>query len=280
MATSPWADREARAFLLRKLFSLTGIVPLGAFTIFHLWKNATALHGREAFTAMAEEINAMPYLFFFEVAFIFLPLLLHAILGILIILDARYNVKPYPSTRNWMFTFQRVSGVLAFGFILYHLITLRLPKFRGELQSSGFYDALCSDLSSTLMSVPVTALVYIVGIAAVAFHLSNGLWGFLCSWGITPTRRSQRISAGFTGVLGILVFVLGANTTLYFATGSKLFIPSSTEPTALQHCPQSALEAPATTTQPDQPAPDTSAPPAASEPPPTPSSPPSTPEEP
>ncbi|MCL2823671.1 MAG: MSCRAMM family adhesin SdrC, partial [Polyangiaceae bacterium] len=47
----------------------------------------------------------------------------------------------------------------------------------------------------------------------------------------------QRISAGVLGVLGIVVFVLGANTALYFATGSKLFVPSSGEDREVQeHC--------------------------------------------
>ncbi len=244
--SSPWVDRDARAFLLRKLFSLTGVVPLAAFTVFHLAKNASALHGREAFIAMAEEINAMPYLIVLEVAFILVPLMVHAVLGVLIVLDARYNVGTYRYSRNWMFTLQRAAGVLALGFIGYHLYELRFQKLMGNLPVSGFYDALCADLSSTVWGIPAVALIYVLGIAAVSFHLANGLWGFLCSWGFTVSRRSQRISATVLGVLGLAVFVLGANTTLYFATGSKLFVPSSSDPLAIpEHCPASAMEAPA-----------------------------------
>lgn len=237
--TSPWLDRDARAFLLRKLFSLTGVVPLAAFTIFHLWKNAAALQGREAFTAMAEEIEAMPYLVVLEVVFILAPMLLHAVIGVLIVLDAKYNVGSYKYARNWMFTMQRAAGVVTLGFILYHLYELRVPKLLGHLGPSSFYDTLCADLSSTVWGIPAVGLLYVFGIGAVAFHLANGLWGFLCSWGITVSRRSQRISASLLGMLGIVVFALGANTALYFATGSRLFVPSSLRPGGGAACPGS-----------------------------------------
>lgn len=245
--TSPWRDRESRAFLIRKLFSLTGVVPVAGYTVFHLWKNATALHGRDAYTQMVEEIAAIPYVFAIEVVFIIVPIFIHAILGVLIVLDARYNVGAYRYSRNWMFTLQRASGVAALGFILYHLYELRFQKLMGSMAPAGFYDELCANLSSTAWGIPVVALLYVFGIAAIAFHLANGLWGFLCSWGITVTRRSQRISASIMGIVGLAVFVLGANTAVYFATGSKLYAPSSMDEAApgLEHCPGSANESPA-----------------------------------
>jgi succinate dehydrogenase / fumarate reductase, cytochrome b subunit len=64
--------------------------------------------------------------------------------------------------------------------------------------------------------------VYIVGIAASVFHLANGLWGFCFSWGITVSRRAQRSAATVFGLLGLVLFLLGANTAIYFATGSEL----------------------------------------------------------
>lgn len=237
---SPWADPDARAFLLRKLFSLTGVLPVAGFTLFHLWKNATALQGRDAFTAMAEEINAIPYVAVFEVTFILVPIFLHALLGILIVLDARYNVGAYRYSRNWMFTLQRAAGAMALVFLLYHLYELRFQKLMGDMQPADFHDALCASLSSTMWGVPVIALLYVLGMAAIAFHLANGLWGFLCSWGLTVTRRSQRISATLMGILGLAVFALGANTLVYFATGSKLFVPVSASPATVEHCPGSA----------------------------------------
>ena len=223
----PFRDPNARAFLLRKLFSLTGVLPLAVFTLLHLGKKASALGGREAFILSAEQTDSIPFFVVFEVAFILLPLLLHAAIGIRIVLDARYNVREYPTNRNWMFAFQRVTGLLAFGFVAFHFYELRLQRLLGNMRAPDLFDTLCADLSSTTWSVPTIALLYLAGVAAVAFHLANGLWGALCSWGIIVSQRSQRLAAVVLGVFGIVVFALGANTSVYFATGSTLFVPSS-----------------------------------------------------
>jgi len=103
-----------------------------------------------------------------------------------------------------------------------------------------FYGALCDKLSTPTAGLPLTALGYVFGIAACVFHFSNGLWGFCTSWGITPTRRSQRRSATLFGLVGAIVFFLGANTAIYFATGSKIAIfgtPSDTTIASVRTCP-------------------------------------------
>ncbi len=240
-------DGSARSFLLRKLFSLTGVVPVGAFVLFHLQANAKALQGREAYGKMLDGIASTPFVTILEVVFIVLPILLHAAIGLKLVLDASYNVNVYGTTRNWMYTLQRAAGVGTIAFIAYHVYEVRWQKLTGAVQGAGLYDLLCRDLSSTMGAVPVVALVYVLGIAAVAFHLANGVWGFLVSWGITVSQRSQRLSGTVLGVLGSVVFLLGANTTVYFATGSKLFFPSelgSKATPVLQHCPSSVATPP------------------------------------
>lgn len=219
-------DPLRRRFVLRKLHSLSGLVPVGVFMLVHLWTNAKALRGQSAFDEAVGEINHLPFLPVLE-AGILLPLAFHAGYGIKLALEARPNVGAYPSARNWMYTLQRVTGIVALFFILFHLWEFRVQKALGAMPISAFYPTLCAHLSSTVAGVPLVALVYLVGLAASVFHFANGLWGFLCSWGITLTLRSQRLGALFAGALGLAVFVLGVNTTLYFATGSRVFVPSS-----------------------------------------------------
>ena len=72
------------------------------------------------------------------------------------------------------------------------------------------------------------AVGYVVGIAASVFHFANGLFTFSFSWGICVTRRSQRLFATAFGLLGVLVFVMGAQTALYFATGAQF--PAAPDP--------------------------------------------------
>jgi succinate dehydrogenase/fumarate reductase cytochrome b subunit len=126
-----------------------------------------------------------------------------------------------------MYTFQRTSGLIAFAFIAFHLYSYWWQKVAGKMDASQFYPALCADLSSTVGGVPLVGLFYLLGIAACAFHLANGLWGFCCSWGITLSRRAQRMSATVFGLAGIAIFLLGANTVIYFARPDPAWISAS-----------------------------------------------------
>jgi succinate dehydrogenase / fumarate reductase, cytochrome b subunit len=214
--------RSRRPFLLRKLHSLTGVVPVGAFMVFHLWANASALYGQQQFNDVVVDISHTPYLVAVEWVAILLPLLFHAVYGVKLAFDAKYNTTKYPSTRNWAFTMQRVTGLLAFAFIGFHLYEYWGKKLTGKLAPEQFYPALCANMSATVKGIPVVGLVYVLGIAACVFHFANGLFGFCFSWGITVSRRAQRMAATVFGVIGLLVFFLGANTAIYFATGASI----------------------------------------------------------
>lgn len=232
--------RERRRFLLRKLHSLSGVIPLGLFLILHLFTNAKALAGEDSFQHAVADLNGLPYLLLIEIGGILLPLLFHAGYGVVLAFSGRPNVGKYTGNRNWMYTAQRVTGILAFAFIGWHLWQFWFQKVTGKMAPEQFYGALCEKLSTPIGGLPLTALGYVFGIAACVFHFANGLWGFCASWGITPTRRSQRISATVFGVLGAIVFLLGANTAIYFATGSKIAIfgtPSDAALASVRTCP-------------------------------------------
>jgi succinate dehydrogenase/fumarate reductase cytochrome b subunit (b558 family) len=215
-------DKSRRPYLMRKLHSLSGIVPVGAFMCFHLWENARALGGRDQFDAAVGEINHMPYLPFLEWGLILLPLLFHAGYGVVLMFDAKFNVGRYAYNRNWMYTLQRITGAIALLFIGFHLTEYWGRKLTGALAPQDFYPALCQNMSSTIGPVPVVALIYVVGIAACVFHFANGLWGFCFSWGIVVSRRTQRMAAAVFGVVGLVVLLLGELTAIYFATGWRL----------------------------------------------------------
>jgi succinate dehydrogenase/fumarate reductase cytochrome b subunit (b558 family) len=207
--------------LLRKLHSLSGALPVGGFLVFHLWTNAKALNGQEQFDAAVRDIGHIPYLRLVELGAILLPLAFHAIYGVKLAFDAKYNVGRYSFTRNWAFTLQRITGLLALVFIGYHLWEYWGQKVAGKMAPEQFYPSLCAHMSSTWHGVPLVAIAYILGIAASVYHFANGLWGFCFSWGITVSRRSQRMAATVFGLVGLAVFLLGANTAIYFATGSR-----------------------------------------------------------
>jgi succinate dehydrogenase/fumarate reductase cytochrome b subunit (b558 family) len=217
------ARRERRGFVLRKLFSLSGVIPVGVFLVSHLWTYSRALSGRHAFEQSLS--SAGPYQLPVELLFVWLPILFHAGYGLKLTFEARPNAASYPYSKNWIYLLQRLTGVVSLLFIGYHFWQLRLKLLLGQLANEDVFPELCASLSSTGPGgVPWIALAYLVGVAAAAFHVASGLYGFCFSWGITATRRSSRLASAVFGLLGIALFVLGANTVIYFATGSRLVL--------------------------------------------------------
>ncbi len=217
------SSRERRAFVLRKLHSLTGVMPVGVYLVFHLWTNAKVMQGRHAFDAAVSEIDGLPYLTLVEVLGIGLPLLYHAVFGIAIALEARPNLKRYPTNRNWTYVMQRVTGVALLAFLVFHVLTLRVPVATGTMDKADLFPALCDALSSTTSGgVPAIAIVYLLGTAAAAYHFAVGLTGFCFSWGITVSRRANQVVSGVFALVGLALFTIGASTIIYYATGSTL----------------------------------------------------------
>jgi succinate dehydrogenase/fumarate reductase cytochrome b subunit (b558 family) len=219
---APFLAPARRDFLLRRLHGLSGVFPVGAFLVEHLWTNAKALKGQANFDQAVEDINHLPLLPLLEIFGIFLPLAFHALYGVKLAFEARPNVARYPYSRNVFYALQRVTGLIAFAFIVWHLWEFRVAKLLGRMSANAFYPTLEAHLSSNYGGVPVLAIVYLVGIAASVVHFANGLLTFAFSWGICVTRRSQRILGTAFAAFGLVVFLLGAETTFYFATGAGL----------------------------------------------------------
>src|SRR6185503_17681968 len=138
---------------------------------------------------------------------------------------ARPRLGRYPYSRNWAYSLQRLTGLAAFAFIGYHLYQFQIQILLGRMQDRDVFPELCSRLSGTgPAGIPYAAIGYLVGIAAVVYHLANGLHGFCFSWGITTSRRAARVASAAFGLFGIALFALAASTIIYFATGSRLVL--------------------------------------------------------
>lgn len=205
---------------------------MGVFLVVHLWTNARALAGQPTFDAAVRDIHHLPALPMIELFGILLPLGFHALYGVKLALEGRPNVGRYPYSKNWLYTLQRATGLVALVFIGWHLWELRVAKLLGRMGPDAFYPALAERLSSTTAGVPVAAIAYLVGIAASVAHFTNGLATFSFGWGITVSRRAQRTLGLAFAALGLAVFFVGADTTLYFATGARFpgFSEASSSP--------------------------------------------------
>ena len=108
--------RLSRTFVLRKLHQLSGIMPLGIFLLEHFYTNSKALSGAADFNTAVKDLQAIPYILFVEIGGIFIPLIYHAVYGLVITMEARPNNLNYPYPRNWFYTIQRITGVILFFF--------------------------------------------------------------------------------------------------------------------------------------------------------------------
>lgn len=214
--------KHRRHFVLRRLHSLSGVIPVGAFLVVHLWTNAKAVSGPTCFANDVAAINHLPFLVVIELFGIFLPLAFHAIYGVALAWQTKPNVGAYGYGRNWMYVLQRVTGVLAFAFLVVHLKDFRLAKALGVMGYPAFFTEL-----SNLLTVKWRALFYLFGTTAAVFHFANGVRTFLFGWGVTVSERSQRATTWAVAAFGLVLWMLGANTVLFFATGGSMLIPTS-----------------------------------------------------
>jgi succinate dehydrogenase / fumarate reductase cytochrome b subunit len=196
-------------YFTRKLHSLSGVIPLGAFLAAHLWTNFKAVKGPEAYNTAVEKLQSIPFLPFVELAFIILPILFHGLYGAWIYFDAKNNATRYPYGRNWLFYFQRLTGVLTLIFVFVHL-RLRIEKALSS-EEIDFYQRMIEELAN-----PWMLGLYIVGVLSAIYHFTNGLSTFLITWGITIGPKSQKWALAVSAALFVLMSIAGVGALLAF----------------------------------------------------------------
>ena len=181
---SATATRPDTSYLLRKLHSLTGIVPVGAFLAEHFWSNSTALVGARQYNETSQELQTIPFRIFVEWAFIFLPILYHGGYGVYIWLHGKSNVSQYPWVRNWLYTLQRYTGLIAFAYIGWHLYTERWLT-HGKSTYDGRRAAIAESLGSRVHGCWGSGVLVSSGSGHLEFSLQMGT----CGDGARATRR-------------------------------------------------------------------------------------------
>ena len=92
-------------FVIRRLHSLSGLIPVGAYMIVHLVTNASVLNGPGTFQKNVYTIHSLGSLLpLVEWTFIFIPILFHAIVGVVIVAGMIPNTSDYPYGANRRYT--------------------------------------------------------------------------------------------------------------------------------------------------------------------------------
>jgi succinate dehydrogenase / fumarate reductase cytochrome b subunit len=211
------AIRLSRTFILRKLHQLTGIMPLGFFLLEHFYTNSKALNGAADFNTAVKDLQSIPYILFIEIGGIFIPLIYHAVYGMVITIEARPNNLHYPYARNWFYTIQRTTGFILFFFIAFHVLNFRFGLVPGlNTVSVAHHPEQSFDIvAGEFKRIPIF-IVYVIGITATVWHLANGIWLFLVDWGITIGERAQKIAGYACLGFGIVLLAVGINAAVAF----------------------------------------------------------------
>jgi succinate dehydrogenase / fumarate reductase cytochrome b subunit len=210
---APLRAGQGHSFLLRKLHSLSGIVPIGAFLIEHILSNFEALKGPAAYAAQVKFLNSLPLVRVLEWGLIFLPLAYHALYGVYIALRGKSNVIYYPWAGNWLYVVQRWTGYIAFLYIIQHVLRQRFMGVNLPEHPGAAFAKVQHELSN-----PFMLAVYIIATLAVCFHFSYGVWLFAAKWGITPGTKARVRFGYLCAALGIILAVMGL-ASLYAFVG-------------------------------------------------------------
>ena len=184
---APLRAGQGTSFLLRRLHSLSGVVPIGAFLLEHFVSNAEAFKGPNAYGKQVEFLNSLPAVFLLELLFIWIPILYHGLYGIYLWYRGETNVGDYPWAGNWLYVAQRWTGILALLFMAQHTYVLR---FTGVHLPTHPFQAFAKVQAE--FEHPWMIAFYAIGIIAASWHFSYGLWLFAAKWGITTGERARR----------------------------------------------------------------------------------------
>ena len=208
----------------QKLFSLSGVIPLGAFLLLHLWTGAALLSSHAVYDRQVSFLHGGPILGFLEIVLVLVPLVFHAGYGLWRSVQPKRPGHGYDS--DLMLVLERISGVVVLVFVVAHLWETRMQTWTGGLLVGSYSTKLVEHLSSTSAGIPWIALGYLAGIAATVFHLVNGLTSFATTWGFAEAPASHRRARLLFRGAGILVFGIGAATVVELATGVRLLSPT------------------------------------------------------
>jgi len=185
---APLRAGQGTSFFLRRLHSLTGIVPVGAFLFEHiLVSNATAISGPAAYAKQVGFLAGLPLVFFLELFGIWLPILFHALYGFYIWYRGDGNTVEYPWTGNWMYTLQRWTGGIVFFYIVWHTWTMRFTGIDLHANPNASFGKVQAELMN-----PLLFAFYVVGLVCASWHFAYGIWLFAAKWGITSGEKARQ----------------------------------------------------------------------------------------
>ncbi len=227
---APLRAGEGYSFVLRRLHSLSGIVPIGAFLLEHFISNYEAFKGPEAYGKQVAFLNSLPFVVGLELFFIWIPILYHGLYGVWIWWKGDSNVTDYPWQGNWLYTSQRWTGIIALIFMVQHTYYLRFTGVHLPTHPMQSFAKVQGELQN-----PWMIAFYAVGIIAASWHFCYGVWLFAAKWGITTGEVARRRLGYVCFLVALGLIAIGAVSMYGFlSTPKQQLDPNATESIAMQ----------------------------------------------
>lgn len=247
MEDSPPSFLARHEFLIRRLHSLSGLIPVGAYMVVHLLVNASVLESPAAFQKNVYQIHSLGSLLpLVEWTFIFLPILFHAVIGVVIVMGGIPNTGNYPYAANRRYTLQRVTGMIAFVFIAIHVFHMHgwfhadvwLDKVVRPFGGGQFRPFSAASSAGLALQSYVMVAIYLIGILATVFHLANGIWTMGITWGVWISPNAQKRALHVCTVFGVLLAIVGVSALFGMraeGSGEKLIEARQVEDKMYEH---------------------------------------------
>lgn len=213
------------------IMSVTGIA-LVLFLTFHACMNVVALFSGDAYNMICEFLGSNWYAVAGTVVLVGL-IALHFIYATILTLqnlkargNNRYAVVETPAKVEWA-----SQNMFMLGLIVCLGLFLHLFNFWANMMGAEFYNggmALVGDYEATdgagliqfTFGNPIYAVLYLVWLAALWFHLSHGFWSAIQTLGVNNKVWFNRWKL-IGNVYVTLVMLMFAAVVVYFALGCK-----------------------------------------------------------
>ena len=187
----------------KAIMAVTGLILFG-FLIVHMLGNLQVFLGRDVMNHYAETLHGNPALLWTVRTILLISVALHIWASIqlsIIKKDARpvSYVKRANVGSSWASRSMMLSGPIIVAFVVFHLLHLTTGTIHPQFVELHAYE----NLVTGFLVVPF-ALVYIVVMILIGFHLSHGVWSMFQSMGMSHPRYTpliKRFASIFSWIL-------------------------------------------------------------------------------
>jgi succinate dehydrogenase / fumarate reductase cytochrome b subunit len=209
------AKAERSTFVRSRLGSLFAFLPLGVWTLNHLWNNLAAFRGADAWQSAVTEYPH-PVAQLATAIVVLVPLVVHTVWGVGRLFSSKPNNVRYGFYANLKYLLQRLSAIGLALFLGAHMWLAMLKPRLTEGHAEPF-----ADIAHEMHSHRPTLVVYLLGSLAVAYHLANGIQTFAMGWGLVSSRAALR-KLEWISILTLVIVLAMAWSVIYalYAAGA------------------------------------------------------------